>query len=340
MEIKLENEFENKNILITGGTGSLGKWVIEELLRFNPKLIRVIDIDETEEFNLENKYRGRKNINFLLGDIRDKDRMKTVTEDIDIVFHFAALKHVMACEHNPLEAIKTNVYGMQNIIEAALNNNVEKVIFTSSDKAANPNNTMGGTKLLGERLITSANHYKGKKRTIFACVRFGNVMGTRGSVIPLFKKQIENNEPITITDPNMTRFMMSLDQAMKLIFKCTKLAKGGEIFIFKMPILKIGDIASAILYHYGKDPKKSMVYTGIRPGETTYEELMTEEESMRAIETNEMFVIAPFGNINLDQFEKEYNGKRLKKPCRYDSRDGSTLNQEEIIALLKNTNLI
>lgn len=335
----MKNEFENKNILITGGTGSLGKWVIAELLKFNPGMIRVLDIDETAGFNLENKYTGVKNLKFFIGDIRDKDRIKSVMEDIDIVFHFAALKHVMACEFSPFEAIKTNVYGMQNIIEAALQNNVEKVIFTSSDKAANPDNTMGATKLLGERLMTSANYYKGKRKTVFACVRFGNVMGTRGSVIPLFKKQIENNEKITITNPNMTRFMMSLDQAMKLIFKCTKLAKGGEIFIFKMPVFGIGDLALTTLSYYGRD-KNNLKIIGIRPGETMYEELMTEEESMRAVETDEMFIIAPFENTDLNSFENEYNGKKLPKPTRYDSRYEKPLNKDQMVDLLKRTKLI
>jgi len=336
----MKEEFEHKRILITGGAGSLGSWIIEELLKFNPKLIIVLDIDETAAFNLINKYPHVNNLRFQLGDVRDPERLKSVMENVDLVFHFAALKHVWVCEYNIFEAIKSNIYGTQNIINAALQNKVSKVIFSSSDKAANPKNAMGTTKLLGEMLMTSANSYESNKRTIFSSVRFGNVMGTRGSVIPLFKKQIEDNMPLTITDPDMTRFMMSLNQAMHLLFKCAKLAKGGELFIFKMPVLKVSDLAKSMLDYYKKDYKNNIKIIGPKPGETMYEELMTEEESRRAIETNELFVINPLKNGDVSDYENYYGGKKLANINRYNSRDEELLTHNQIIGLLKNANLL
>lgn len=335
----MEDEFKNKKILVTGGTGSLGKVVVEKLLSFGPKEVRILDIDEDEQFHLSNKYRGRKDIQILFGDIRDKDRLRTVMEDIDIVFHFAALKHVMGCEYNPFEAIKTNIYGMQNVIEAALENNVKKVIFSSSDKAASPDNTLGATKLLGERLMISANQFKGKNNTVFACVRFGNIMGTRGSVIPLFTEQIKKGQNITVTNPNMTRFMISLDEALNLIFKCTKLARGGEIFIFKMPVVKVGDLANTMLSYHGKN-RSAVMMIGPRPGETLSEELMAEEESNRAIETDDFFIIAPFRDTDLDEFCSYFGGKKLKEPNSYDSHNENPIAENEIIELLKKNSLL
>jgi len=183
--------FKNKKILITGGTGSIGQEIVREVLKHEPAVVRILDIDETKQFELQQEYEDYENIRFLLGDIRDKERLYRAIEDIDIVFHTAALKHVQACEYNPFEAVKTNVIGTQNLIDVAIDEEVEKVIFTSSDKAVNPTNVMGATKLLAERLITSANYYKGARKTVFSSVRFGNVLGSRGSVIPLFKNQIE-----------------------------------------------------------------------------------------------------------------------------------------------------
>ena len=199
---------------------------------------------------------------FLIGDIRDKERVLLAMEDIDIVYHAAALKHVPLCEYNPFEAIKTNVLGTQNVIEAALKSGVDRVISISTDKAVNPANTMGATKLLAEKLIIDANEGKGSKPTIFSSVRFGNVSFSRGSVIPLFEEQIRQKKPITITNPEMTRFMMSLSDTIELVFKATLLAKGGEIFILKMPVVRLGDLVDVIIetyaekYHYKKESNR------------------------------------------------------------------------------------
>ena len=202
--------YTDKKILIIGGTGTIGRGLIKELVKQDPEVIRIFSRDEYKQFIMENKLNDKKKFRFLIGDVRDYERVERAMNDIDVVFNLAAMKHVPACEYNPTEAIKTNVTGMENVIKAAMHNNVESVIFTSSDKAINPANSYGATKLLAEKLVQAANFSKGNCKTKFVAVRFGNVMGSRGSVIPLFKKQIEENRKITVTDPEMTRFMMTL----------------------------------------------------------------------------------------------------------------------------------
>src|SRR4030042_3273823 len=228
MEEQLKEAFKNKKILVTGGTGCIGSEIVKNLLKYSPAVVRVFSNDEDNTFRMKQELGDEEKIRFLMGDIRDKERLLLVMENIDIVYHAAALKHVPLCEYNPFEAIKTNVVGTQNVIDAALNSGVEKVISISTDKAVNPVNTMGATKLLSEKLIIDANYYKGVRKTVFSCVRFGNVLFSRGSVIPLFEEQIRQKKPITITDPEMTRFMMSLSDTIELVFKATLLAKGGE----------------------------------------------------------------------------------------------------------------
>ncbi len=340
----MENPFENKKILISGGTGSVGEAVIRKILKHNPKVIRILDVDETKQFELQEELKGHKNVRFLLGDIRDKERLSRAIEDIDIVFHTAALKHVLSCEYNPFEAIKTNIIGLQNIIDIAMNKDVEKVIFTSSDKAVNPCNVMGATKLLGERLITSANYYKGPKKTVFSSVRFGNIIGSRGSAVSLFRKQINKGEPVTITDTKMTRFVMPMDQATDLLFKATELAQGGEVFVFKMPSLRIIDLAEVMIkelaskYGYKTNDIKIKII-GSKPGEKIYEELTTENESRQALETKDMFIIPPemkeFSHINV----KKYKAKPTKSKS-YKSKDMKQLSKQEILSLLKKENLL
>jgi len=289
-----EDFYQNKRILITGGAGSVGQALCEKLLAYNPKTIALFDINENGLFNLRQKY-GKNcgdRIRFLLGDIKNLDRLHYAFKNVDIVIHAASYKHVLECEYNPLDAVETNINGTTNVIQAAINQNVQKVIFTSSDKAANPSNTMGTTKLLAEKLIIAANDY-GARTTIFSCCRFGNVVGTSGSVIPLFKKQILEEGVITITDPAMTRFMITQETAIDLVLKAGIRSEGGEIFIFKMPVVMIGDLADVMIKKYGNAKK---VIIGKKPGEKMYEEIMTEEEMSRALEGSDMYIILPQTN--------------------------------------------
>lgn len=293
----MKNYYKGKKILVTGGVGSIGSQLVRKLITREPGIIRILDNNETGLFDLEQELKSDK-LRILIGDIRDKDRLIMAMDDIDIVFHTSALKHVPICEFNPFDAVKTNVLGTQNVLEAALINQVEKVINVSTDKAVNPTNVMGATKLLAERLTISANHYKGNKRTVFSSVRFGNVLNSRGSVIPLFRKQILNGGPVTVTDKDMTRFFMDIPAAVSLILEAGELAKGKEIFILKMPALKIIDLAEVMISDLagiqGYDPKKIKIrYIGIRNGEKLFEELMTESEAVRAFENEKMFVIRP-----------------------------------------------
>ena len=327
---------EGKRILVTGGTGSIGSEIVRRVLSYNPKVVRILSRDETKQFELQQELGEYGNVRFLIGDVRDKDRLVRAFEDIDIIFHAAAMKHVPACEFNPFEAVKTNVVGTQNVIDAALENDVKKVIAISTDKAASPINTMGATKLLAEKLIIDANFYKGYRKTVFSCVRFGNVMGSRGSVIPLFENQIRNGGPVTVTDPEMTRFMMSIPQAVDLVFKATKKAQGGEIVIFKMPVVKLGDLANVVIENlapiYGYKPEEIQIDTiGIRNGEKMYEHLMNEEEARYAYEAKDMFIIVPQASFSdfLPQMTKK------AEHMKYSSDgSGNQMNIEEIKHLL------
>ncbi|MDO8740188.1 MAG: polysaccharide biosynthesis protein [Candidatus Woesearchaeota archaeon] len=331
----MKNVFGNKTILVTGAVGSIGKELVRQLLRFSPRYVRLFDQDESGLFDLQHELNNPK-LRFFVGNIREKDRLKVAMENVDVVFHCAALKHVMSCEYNPLEAVKTNVLGVQNIIETALECNVEKVIFTSSDKAASPDNTMGATKLLGERLFTSANFYRGAKRTIFASVRFGNVIGSNGSVIPLFKNQIKEGGPLTLTDVNMTRFIMTIDGAVRLVMKCAELAKGGEIFVLKMPSMRIKDIAEVMISELAGNRKIQIKLIGPKPGETLYEELMTDEEARQIIELEDMFVLLPkIIQKELDiNFTKHYPKPKAISESLYVSNKAQLIGKEEIKVML------
>jgi FlaA1/EpsC-like NDP-sugar epimerase len=340
------NFLQNKNILITGGTGSLGRELVRNILKYNPKVIRIFDVDETEQFDFQQELKEHEGIvRYLLGDVRDTERLNRATEGIDIIFHTAALKHVMACEYNPFEAVKTNVIGMQNVIEAAINNNVGKIIFTSSDKAVNPSNTMGTTKLLAEKLMTSANYYKGARDCVFSSVRFGNVMGSRGSVIPLFRDQIKAGGPITITDPTMTRFMMSMSQAVELVFKSVEMSQGGEVFIFKMPTVNISDLAEVLITElaprYGHRPEDIKVeIIGTKPGEKMYEELMTEDEARRSLERDDMFIILPQIEDELTKIDvSAYDAVPIKSKD-YVSKDLIPIKKDEIKTILMKERII
>jgi len=288
--------FKNKLIFITGAAGTVGKELTKQLLKYKPSEIRLLDNNETEIFFLMEKYRNSPVVKCFLGDIRDKDRLRRITKGVDIIFHTAAFKHVILSEYHPFDVIQTNILATQNIIEAALEANVEKVIFTSSDKAVNPTNVMGASKLMCEKLITAANTLTYGNKTIFASVRFGNVIGSRGSVVPVFIKQIKAGGPVTVTDKRMTRFIMTIEEATNLVLKTSLLAKGGEVFITKMPVMRIMDLAEVMIdilapkYGYANIEIKEI---GAKPGEKLYEELMTEEETRRSLELKDMFVTLP-----------------------------------------------
>jgi len=339
----------DKLILIIGGTGSIGETLVSTLLENSfPKQIRIYSRDETKQFFLQKKLeRYREKLRFFIGDIRDKERLNRAMQDVDIVFHLAALKHVVACEYNPFEAIKTNVLGIQNLIEVCIENNIEKVIFTSTDKAATPCNTMGVTKLLAEKLMTAANFYKGSSKTVFYSVRFGNVLGSRGSIIPLVEDQIKNEHPITLTHKDMTRYIMSINKAINLIIETLKIAQGGEVFVLKMDCIKIVDLLDVLINHftkkYNKSPKKIQIKEiGLFSGEKMYEELFSIEESYRTFEIENIFIIFPqitelFENIDLSKYKgiKKFDIKKA-----FNSKDAQFLSKEEILDFLTDINVI
>ena len=336
--------FQGKKILIIGGAGSVGKASVLKLLEYNPKEIRIFDIDESKEFDLRQRLKSEQNVKIILGDIRDKESLQPVMKGIDIVFHTAALKHVTACEYDPFEAVKTNILGIQNVITTSKMEEVEKVIFTSSDKAVNPTSTMGITKLMGEKLITRANHSVTGHQTRFYSVRFGNILGSRGSLLPLLKQQVSKGGPITITDIKMTRFVMGMSQAINLILKSAKITQGGENIILKMPALRITDLGEVIIeelapkYGYAPGDIETKII-GIYPGEKLYEELITDEESTRSFETEDMLIILP----QLEDLRTKislYPDAKTLATQSYNSKDTLLLTKDEIRDLLYREDLL
>jgi FlaA1/EpsC-like NDP-sugar epimerase len=329
------NFYEGKTILITGGAGSIGKEIVKKILGYSPKVVRIFDNNETALFDLEQDL-DVPNIRLLVGDIRDRERLNTALEGVDIVFHAAALKHVPLCEFNPFDAVKTNILGTQNILSAAMQHEVEKFILISTDKVVNPTNVMGATKLLAERLTISSNYYKGSRKTIFSCVRFGNVMGSRGSVIPLFLKQIQRGNALTVTDPDMTRFIMSIGKAVDLILKAGRIAQSGEIFILKMPSLRVLDLADAMREEYapefGYAPEEIPVkIIGKRSGEKMHEELISGIECENVWENDELFVVVPGTDWSgLTSTYTMPDGFTQTSQVTYSSENGNRLSKEEI----------
>ncbi|HUC91993.1 MAG TPA: SDR family NAD(P)-dependent oxidoreductase [Paenibacillus sp.] len=288
--------YGNKKILITGGTGTIGYHLTKRLLGENPAVIRIFSRDEYKQFNMSIDFQqDAKKLRFLIGDVRDYQRLLRAMEDIDYVFHLAAMKHVPFCEYNPFEAVQTNVLGTQNVIQAAIQSGVSKVLFSSTDKAISPTNTYGATKLTAERLISAAEYQKGPKSTVFSSVRFGNVMGSRGSVIPLFTRQILERGSIEVTSLDMIRYMMTPSQAISLMLKANRLARGGEVFVLKMPIVKLSDLADVMIdevtRRHNLRNNVTIKEIGLRPGEKMYEELMMPDEGQIALEEKDMFII-------------------------------------------------
>jgi len=313
--------YKGKRFLVTGGVGTVGSELVEQLLLVGAREVRVLDNNEAEIFFMQERYKDGNVVKCFLGDVRDKNKLGKVMNGVDVVFHVAAFKHVAVCETNPFDAVQTNVIGTQHVIECALDSDVDRVIFTSSDKAVNPTNVMGTSKLMAERMITSANNYRWQRRVIFSSTRFGNVLGSRGSVVQVFADQIRRGGPVTVTDPRMTRFVMSVEESARLVLEAGRLARGGEVFITKMPVVRIPDLAQVMIdelaSRYGKVPSKvKTAVIGAKPGEKMYEELMTEEETARSIELKDLFVTLPaFRNI-YKEIEYKYPGQRARKVTR------------------------
>jgi UDP-N-acetylglucosamine 4,6-dehydratase/5-epimerase len=327
------NFLADKTILITGGTGSFGSNFLNRLLKLKkkPKKIIIFSRDELKQFDLSKIYSEKKfpNIRYFLGDIRDKDRLKMAFEDVDYVIHAAALKQVPTAEYNPIEFVKTNVIGSQNIIEAAIEKNVKKVIALSTDKASSPINLYGATKLCADKLFLSANTLVGKKKTSFSVVRYGNVFGSRGSVIPFFLDLVKKKQKLIITDSKMTRFNIDLDDAIKLVLNVIKISIGGEIFVPKISSYRIMDIARAI------QDKKNFTLSGIRPGEKLHEELISKAESYNTFDLGKYFIIAGNQKSITHYTKKKY--KKMKKGNNYDSVNNQDfLNIDQIKKLIAN----
>ncbi len=282
--------WSDKVVLVTGGTGSFGKKFIDILLKeYHPAKVIVFSRDELKQHEMRVSGFNQPNLRYFIGDVRDRERMERALHGVDIVIHAAALKQVPACEYNPMEAIKTNILGSSNVVDAALENGVSKVLALSTDKAVNPVNLYGATKLAAEKLLIQSNAYAGGRSTRISCVRYGNVVGSRGSVVPLFLKQRESGK-ITITDERMTRFWISLEQGVRFVIRCVEQMEGGEVFIPKIPSMTMLDLAKAIA------PDAEIEMIGIRPGEKLHEVLISEDESRTAVELEDMFVVQPSGD--------------------------------------------
>lgn len=316
----MEDIFEGKSILITGGTGSFGNYFTEYLLRHHkPKRIVIFSRDEYKQFLMKNKFKEYENVlRFFVGDVRDKDRLMRAFVGVDYVVHAAAMKQVPACEYNPLEAIKTNINGAANIIDAAIERRVERVVALSTDKAVNPINLYGGTKLVSDKLFVSANSYVAQDRTRFSVVRYGNVAGSRGSVIPFFAEQLSRGvTELPVTDQRMTRFWIHLETGVKLVIHALKNANGGEVFIAKIPSFHITDLAQAM------NPEQPYQEVGIREGEKLHEIMITSEDSRRTYEYDKYYVIYP----ELEWFKKNGQvipgGKLVEPGFEYSSDKNS-----------------
>ena len=296
----LENaeRWQNQSVLITGVCGTIGQGLLRHVVDAGAREVTGIDNNESGMFFLTEQYRDDSHVRLAVGDIADRDTMYHHMRGVTVVLHAAALKHVTLCEQSPVAAVNTNIDGTQNIINAALELGVRRVLFTSSDKAVNPTNVMGTSKLMGERLITAANASRRGSTPVLASTRFGNVLGSRGSVIPVFRQQIAAGGPVTLTHPDMTRFVMTRDEAVRLVMDSTWMARGGEVFVTKMPVIRIEDLAHVMVAElserFGHDPADVEVRViGSKPGEKMYEELVSGEESMRSIELERYFAVIP-----------------------------------------------
>jgi UDP-N-acetylglucosamine 4,6-dehydratase len=320
----------NKRILVTGGTGSFGRMFIRKILDYNPKEIIIFSRDEDKQGEMRLEFRDKR-LRFVLGDIRDYRSVKDVVRGVDYIVHAAALKWITEVEYNVWEGVKTNIIGAQNLIEAARDENVEKVIALSTDKAVEPINAYGMAKALQERLMTTANLYDNGTRTVFISTRYGNVLGSRGSVVPLFSSLLAAGKPLTITDPEMTRFMMTLEESVELVLTALHEGVGGEVFVKKMPSHTIQDLVDVMLEKY-KSPKKKVEYIGIRPGEKIHESLLSASEGIRTVEFGDYYVVLP--QIEIKAIQKKYKARKILGPVRYASDNTRRMSKKEIRDLL------
>jgi FlaA1/EpsC-like NDP-sugar epimerase len=343
---RVRDYLRGKTVMVTGACGTVGQELTRQLLdRFEIKSFIGIDHNESELVFLEGRCARYDHARFLLCDVRDLPALMRESRKVDVLFHAAAYKHVYVCERSPLEAIQTNVLGVQNVVQAAMENGIQRLVFTSTDKAVNPTNVMGTSKLMGERLVTAAAiHPNRAESSVFLSTRFGNVLGSRGSVIPIFRDQIRKGGPITLSNPDMTRFIMSLDEAVRLVIESGILGQPGDVLITKMPAIKIGTLANVMVHEYaplcGRRPEDIEIkLVGPKPGEKFYEELMNEEETRRSVELERYFVVRPA--MSLGETAVMYEGllgNCVKQP--YNSANVTTLTQLELATFLHKNRLI
>ena len=335
--LKSSHMFENKKILITGGTGSLGTALTARLLKTDVDIIRIFSRDELKQSQMESQFNNDR-LRFLIGDVRDKERLEKAVEDVNMVIHTAALKQVPVIEYNPFEAIKTNVQGSQNLVEACLNKNVEFALAIGTDKAVSPFNTYGATKLLMERLFVSANYYKGSHKTKFSCVRYGNVLGSRGSILPTFIEQIISGKKITITDPNMTRFNITIDQALDLIFRVIKNGHGGDVHVPKLDAYRVGDMKDVILDLMNSKNEEERI--PVRVGEKLHETLINEHEIRNTYENQDNDYVIFENQLTPDDSETIPNAKKTTLTTEYSSDKVQPTPKEELKEIIIKQNLI
>lgn len=299
-------DYSQKSVLVSGGTGSFGNFIVRRLLDLGAKEVRVLSRDEKKQHDMRVFYRGRSNLSFVIGDVRNRERLDEAMSGIDVMFHAAALKQVPACENFPNEAIHTNVIGAQNVVDAALRNKLEAFVMVSTDKAVKPVNVMGMTKALQERIVLKGNQSKLNQGTRFACVRYGNVLRSRGSVIPLFRRLLASDQRLTITDERMTRFLLTLNDAIDLVLYAAAEQKGGEIFVRKAPAARILDLAEICCEEVGKKLEYDVI--GLLPGEKLNEIMLTEEELVRTEDLGDYYKIHPWwSKSSFDHITNEYS---------------------------------
>ena len=315
-------------VLVTGGTGSFGKKFIDIMLKeYHPRRLVVFSRDELKQFEMQAAGFSHPSLRYFIGDIRDLQRCRRAFEGVDLVVHAAALKQVPACEYNPMEAIKTNILGSSNVIDAAIDAGVSRVVALSTDKAVNPINLYGATKLAAEKLFVQSNAYAGARKTRFTCVRYGNVVGSRGLVVPFFLKQRETGR-VTVTDERMTRFWISLEQGVRFVIRAVENMHGGEVFVPKIPSMTVTDLARAIA------PEAAIDFIGIRPGEKLHEVLISEDEARQTVELEDMFVVQPAESLWFGR-DWEGKGRMLEDGFRYSSNNNDQwLNVEQIQSII------